>query len=260
MKFRRFAAAFLTAALSLSLCLPVSFAARYTAALRLEVQVQCTGTSIPAETLALELEGFEDAPMPEDTPVGGTAILDVPIEDGGTVTAVFPEMTFTRPGYYYYTLKQHRGISLLGTYDDTVYYLKVQVVNDGDALRTDVMAFTSPEMLEKKCAIKFINRFKSDPSTPCPTPGEIIPITPVAPVVTPEPETPVTPPDTDEPTVTPEPTPAEPTPPEEETPGGKLIQTGQFNWPIPVLTGSGIALMCIGFARIHREKRKDEDA
>lgn len=47
-----------------------------------------------------------------------------------------------------------------------------------------------------------------------------------------------------------------PKPPEK--PGGKLPQTGQLNWPVPVLAAAGLTLFGIGWGI--RFRRKDQDA
>lgn len=288
MKFRRFAAALLMAALCLIACLPTGFAAGYTATLGLEVQVQCTGSSIPTETFALELTAKGNAPMPAHTASGEAAVVTVANDGDKVVTAIFPEITFTQPGYYYYTLKQAEGTSANGTYDSTVYYLKVKVVNSGDALRTDVMAFTSSDMPAdaKQSEILFVNHYASDdPNIPPYTPPEDdntipdTPYTPTVPVTPPAPETPTNPPVQDATPVvpgTPATTPADPAAPTPAVPDpatpttvvadakpdqNRLIQTGQTNWPVPVLAGSGIVLIGVGILLTHHDnKRKDENA
>ncbi len=279
MKFRRFAAALLMAALCLIACLPTGFAAGYTATLGLEVQVQCTGSSIPEETFALELMAKGNAPMPAHTASGEAAVVTVANDGDKVVTAVFPEITFTQPGYYYYTLKQAEGTSANGTYDSTVYYLKVKVVNSGDALRTDVMAFTSSDMPAdaKQSEILFVNHYVSDdPNIPPYTPPDDdntipdTPYTPDVPVTPPDPDTPTNPPVQDATPEVPE-TPTTPPVPDPTTPTtvvadakpdqNRLIQTGQTNWPVPVLAGSGIVLIGVGILLTHYDnKRKDENA
>ena len=47
-----------------------------------------------------------------------------------------------------------------------------------------------------------------------------------------------------------------PKPPQK--PGGKLPQTGQLNWPVPVLAAAGLTLFGIGWGI--RFRRKDQDA
>lgn len=52
-----------------------------------------------------------------------------------------------------------------------------------------------------------------------------------------------------------EPTPTKPP----EKPGGKLPQTGQLNWPVPVLAAAGLVLFAIGWG-IRFRRKQDEDA
>lgn len=84
--------------------------------------------------------------------------------------------------------------------------------------------------------------------TPSPTPGPGETPTPT-PVVTPTPA-PTSPP-TPIPTPTPTPTP---------TPEPTLPQTGQLNWPIPLLAVSGLTVFVIGWIlRFGKKKEKDEN-
>ncbi len=273
MKFRRLAAALLMAALCLSVCLPTGFAAsQQSAALGLEVQVQCTGTSIPAETYTLELRARGDAPMPAGTPSGEAAVVTVANDGTSTVKAVFPQITYTRPDYYYYTLRMVPGDDPYGTYDSTVYYLKVKVAYSGDVLRTDVMAFTDESMPAdgKKSELLFVNSFaSSEPPYIPPTEEDNGDDPVIVPIIPPVPVTPETPPVADAKPETPA---AAPVPPAPDTPEGvvmdarpetgpKLIQTGQTNWPVPVLAGSGMVLIAAGVLLTRRDKkRKDENA
>lgn len=52
------------------------------------------------------------------------------------------------------------------------------------------------------------------------------------------------------------PTPTTPTPTKPNKPS--LPQTGQLNWPIPILVVSGLALFCLGWALRFRKKRGNE--
>ena len=52
-----------------------------------------------------------------------------------------------------------------------------------------------------------------------------------------------------------EPTPTKPP----EKPGGKLPQTGQLNWPVPVLAAAGLVLFAIGWG-IRFSRKRDQDA
>lgn len=42
--------------------------------------------------------------------------------------------------------------------------------------------------------------------------------------------------------------------------GPKLIQTGQLNWPIPVLTASGLVLVAVGAYLMERSKKREKNA
>lgn len=42
--------------------------------------------------------------------------------------------------------------------------------------------------------------------------------------------------------------------------GPKLIQTGQLNWPIPVLTASGLMLVAVGAYLMERSKKREKNA
>ena len=82
---------------------------------------------------------------------------------------------------------------------------------------------------------------------------------PVRPVV-PEATTPVNPPVADATPTAPEAAPAAATPvnpPVADARPQKLIQTGQLNWPVPLLAGAGAVLMAVG---IMLNRRKDDHA
>ena len=72
MRFRKIAAALLTLALGFCLCQPAAFAAtaadQHTQLQELPVSIQSTGeTPLPKETLTVELEAVDNAPLPEVT-------------------------------------------------------------------------------------------------------------------------------------------------------------------------------------------------
>ena len=81
--------------------------------------------------------------------------------------------------------------------------------------------------------------------------------------VVPEATTPVNPPVADATPTAPEAAPAAATPaaatpvnpPVADARPQKLIQTGQLNWPVPLLAGAGAVLMAVG---IMLKKRKDD--
>lgn len=112
-----------------------------------------------------------------------------------------------------------------------MYNVTVAITNkqDGTGLESAVTAHTGPSA-DKRDAMLFTNVYAPRPTTP-PT------ATP-----TPKPETPVVHP-------TPEPTPVT----------RVLIQTGQLNWPIPVLGGLAVVLVVVGVA-LTRKKAKKHDA
>lgn len=268
MSFRKFAAAVLAGALCLSMCLPSAFAAQR-AQLGLKVKVEATGMSvfIPAEELTLVLEGKTGAePMPEGTAEGQPATLKVSTaKNGGTVEATFPDITFTKPDKYYYTLSQKAGSSRYGTYDETVYNIEVMAYYPSDDAEEMKVVFNITEKggdsQEKAEELVFTNKYSYTPDPgPMPDPGpDPEPQPDPDPTPDPTPETPVTPEPTPEEqpassVVLPEP---EPETPEESKPAEKLIQTGQTNWPIPVMIGVGGALICAG---IFLGKKKDDDA
>ena len=76
------------------------------------------------ETLTVELEAVDNAPLPE--------VTTLEITDGETGS--FGPINYTKPGYYVYTVRQRAGVNTRGTYDETVYYLRVSVVWDNDKL------------------------------------------------------------------------------------------------------------------------------
>ena len=263
MKFRRIAAALLTLALGFCLCLPAAFAAGQEASLEkngLEVSIRSTGeTPLPKETLTVELKAVDNAPMPEGS-VNGSKTLQ--IMDG--TSDAFGTIKYTKPGVYCYTITQAPGENSRGQYDNTVYYVKVTASWEDGKFGTTVAIHTDAEMTgAKKNAVEFVNNY-----TAVPTP--IDPDEPYNPPVTPPtPTTPENPAPADaRPDETPTPT---PNPPEPSTPenvvadarpdeGPKLIQTGQLNWPVPVLTAGGLVLVSVGGWLLHRSKKRDENA
>lgn len=60
-----------------------------------------------------------------------------------------------------------------------------------------------------------------------------------------------------EPEREPEPTRPEPTTPEPTVPEDKLPQTGQLNWPVPILAMAGIVLFCLGWMYRRDEKKEN---
>lgn len=271
MRFRKIAAALLTLALGFCLCQPAAFAAtaagQHTQLQELPVSIQSTGeTPLPKETLTVELEAVDNAPLPE--------VTTLEITDGETGS--FGPISYTKPGYYVYTVRQRAGANTRGTYDETVYYLRVSVVWDNDKLVARMAVHTQADLMDEKVSsITFNNSYKAieTPYYPHPyDPDPVTPPTPPTPATPPTPPTPATPenpaPADARPTVTETTTPSapEPTAPASmvadarPAEGPKLIQTGQLNWPIPVLTASGLVLVAVGAYLMERSKKREKNA
>ena len=243
MRFRKIAAALLTLALGFCLCQPAAFAAtaadQHTQLQELPVSIQSTGeTPLPKETLTVELEAVDNAPLPE--------VTTLEITDGETGS--FGPISYTKPGYYVYTVRQRAGVNTRGTYDETVYYLRVSVVWDNDKLVARMAVHTQADLMDEKVSsITFNNSYKAieTPSTPeNPAPADARPtVTETTTPSAPEPTAPAS--------VVADARPAE---------GPKLIQTGQLNWPIPVLTASGLVLVAVGAYLMERSKKREKNA
>lgn len=280
MKIRKFAAALLALVLCLSLSLPAAFAeAQQRVELKnLTVNVKCTGNAIPDEQLTIRLTPRKKAPMPGDAAALEAFVntADCTRSNGYMTTATFPEtFVFTAPGTYEYEVAQLKGGSLNGTYDTRTMVLRVTVSWSGDTLVAVAKVYEANQSSnDKEDSILFNNTFNNsapdDPYDPPYNPPYIpdIPYTPdpkPTPVVpTPEtPETPVNPPVLD---ARPDTTPTAPAVPVAETPvnppvadarAPKLIQTGQLNWPVPVLAGLGTLFLAAGVILLTKKKEDD---
>ena len=300
MRFRKFAAALLLAALCLSTCIPVALAADQIAVSpELKARVQITGVApIPKDEITLELRADENknatAPMPAETQLdeAGKTVSRVTVNtDSDTniddvLEANFGSITYTTPGYYYYTVSIVEDDGPTGydgtvSYDPQALYIKVKAEwsDNMSVFGTTLYAYSSSDYSssDKLADLNFVVTYTyNTPYIPVPddpiipdVPDENNPPAPITPDNPPvqdetpgEPATPVNPPVQDE-------TPDEPTAPAPETPVNppvqdekppKLIQTGQLNWPVPVLTGTGVALIALGIALSHHSKGKDDNA
>ena len=181
-------------------------------------------------------------------------------------TATFPEtFVFTAPGTYEYEVAQVKGGSLNGTYDTRTMVLRVTVSWSGDTLVAVAKVYESGQSSnDKEDSILFNNTFNNsapdDPYDPPYIPD--IPYTP-DPKPTPVVPTPETPPVLD---ARPDTTPTAPAVPAAETPvnppvadarAPKLIQTGQLNWPVPVLAGLGTLFLAAGVILLTKKKEDD---
>lgn len=260
MKFRKIAAAILTLAFGFCMCQPAAYAAEQKAELReLPVSIQSTGeTPLPKETLTVELEAVDHAPLPQ--------VTSLEITDGDTGS--FGPIVYTKPGYYVYTITQKPGENSRAVYDETTYYVRVSVVWDDGQLVARMAVHTQADLMDTKSdSVTFNNRYKAINTPYEPDDNDIPSVTP------PDPTTPVNPAPADaRPTETTTTTPTtSPEVPEPTTPGNmvadarpdegpKLIQTGQLNWPVPVLTGCGLVLLAVGGYLQHRSKKREKNA
>lgn len=223
---QKFVAALLGTALCAVLLATAAFA-QGGVAVTLPVSIRTAGADPePNAAYTLCLQAVDNAPMPDGAQNGQYSVT---VQGAGDYT--FPQITYTAPGIYYYQISHAAGADTRCTYDATVYNVTVAITNkqDGTGLESAVTAHTGPSA-DKRDAMLFTNVYAPRPTTP-PT------ATP-----TPKPETPVVHP-------TPEPTPVT----------RVLIQTGQLNWPIPVLGGLAVVLVVVGVALTRKKAKKHDD-
>ena len=223
---QKFVAALLGTALCAVLLATAAFA-QGSVAVTLPVSIRTAGADPePNAAYTLCLQAVDDAPMPDGAQNGQYSVT---VQGAGDYT--FPQITYTAPGIYYYQISHVAGADTRCTYDATVYNVTVAITNkqDGTGLESAVTAHTGPSA-DKRDAMLFTNVYAPRPTTP-PT------ATP-----TPKPETPVVHP-------TPEPTPVT----------RVLIQTGQLNWPIPVLGGLAVVLVVVGVALTRKKAKKHDE-
>ena len=280
MKNRKFVAALAALLLCLSLCLPAALAVEQRAEVSgLKVKVKCTGTAdIPEEQLTVRLTPrTKDAPMPD-----GKDFLEVTVntadctkDNGWTASAVFPgTFVYTTPGQYDYEVTQQSGTAANGTYDSRTLIVRVTASWEKETFGCVVKVFEDGASSNtKEDDILFTNRYNrpDDPYEPTPIPDpEPTPTPTPTPDPTPDP-TPNPNPDATTPTAPAvadaRPDAQKPTVPGAETPTAPavadarptLIQTGQLNWPVPVMIGAGALLMAAGVVLLSG-KRKDDHA
>ncbi len=223
---QKFVAALLGTALCAVLLATAAFA-QGSVAVTLPVSIRTAGADPePNAVYTLCLQAVDNAPMPDGAQNGQYSVT---VQGAGDYT--FPQITYTAPGIYYYQISHAAGADTRCTYDATVYNVTVAITNkqDGTGLESAVTAHTGPSA-DKRDAMLFTNVYALRPTTP-PT------ATP-----TPKPETPVVHP-------TPEPTPVT----------RVLIQTGQLNWPIPVLGGLAVVLVVVGVALTRKKAKKHDE-
>ena len=159
------------------------------------------------------------------------AVDNAPMPDGaqngqysvtvqGAGDYTFPQITYTAPGIYYYQISHVAGADTRCTYDATVYDVTVAITNKQDGTGLEsTVTAHTGPSADKRDAMLFTNVY-----APCPT-------TPPTATHTPKP-TPVT---------------------------RVLIQTGQLNWPIPVLGGLAVVLVVVGVALTRKKAKKHDE-
>ena len=123
----------------------------------LPVAVELTGEDIPASssyTVVLQAD-LDSDPMPQGS-TGNMYTMEV----SGAGTFLFPEISYTTPGEYNYTVWQENGSDSRCTYDTAVYDVKVYITNaeDGSGLASTVIAYKNTEA-QKLDEIRFTNTY-----------------------------------------------------------------------------------------------------
>ncbi|MBQ4592017.1 MAG: hypothetical protein IJP32_03740 [Clostridia bacterium] len=238
-------------------------------AVAIPVTIELTGDHPKTDdTFEVVLKAKNGAPMPEGSEKG---MYTLEIEGEDTVS--FPEIVYTRVGIYEYTIVQREGDNKYVDYDETVYEVTVYITNrEGGGFDVTVVAYEKGG--EDKCEVEFENRYDY-PSVPVIPPPETKPETKPEkpkPVETEAPET--IPAETEPEETEPEETDPEETEPEETEPETEpepetetelpepeeiLVQTGQLNWPISVLSIGGMGFVAVGCVFLSGKHREAED-
>ncbi|MBE5971195.1 MAG: hypothetical protein E7246_01545 [Lachnoclostridium sp.] len=123
-----------------------------------------------SEELDIVLTAVDEAcPMPEGS-VDGTYTIEV---KSGT-TGEFPEIVFPKLGIYNYTVHQEKGNHSRGSYDGTVYQMRVYVTNaeSGDGFESTTLLYID-DVNVKYASVGFENSYSereggggSTPTTP----------------------------------------------------------------------------------------------
>lgn len=151
------------AVLFMLLCLaamPLGVFAAGKAVVEIPVSIKLTG-ELPeeAESFILRLAPADSqTPMPE----GFEEECDITVKGNARVT--FPAISYITPGVYSYTVQQIPGTNKKCTYDDTVYYVRVSVTNgEKGTLEAVAAAHTDAQMESKKQTMEFVNTYAVTP-------------------------------------------------------------------------------------------------
>lgn len=142
--------ALILAVLAATMISVTAFAGERSVSVNIPVNVSVSGSSIPDGTeYKLVIETTENAPLPENS--------TIIVKDGGD--ASFGPIVYTQPDDYHYTIYQSSEAKDNFTYDDTVYNVTVQIVNnDEGGLSANVVAGIQG-FAEKTAAIQFANTY-----------------------------------------------------------------------------------------------------
>lgn len=151
LQVKRLLLLFVTVLLAVMVFTPVdAYAESGYCTVNLEVEKQLQGnSSSDSEEYVFVLEGKEGAPLPNEN------IVKI-VGDG---KASFPDITFTEPETYHYTIREVPGDSEECIYDSSIYDVMVQVTtNDEGYLSATVWAMKQGET-SKTEKILFINSY-----------------------------------------------------------------------------------------------------
>lgn len=161
----------LTVLLLLVVCAMPALAAA-SVSVSLPVTVRVSG-KVPAaaEYVSIVLEAADAAnPMPE-----GSADGKYKLRMRAGSESAFPEIVYTKPGTYRYTVRQNRGNVAGCTYDASLFVVDVCIAPGDDGLYP-VIVVQENEGTTKLGGITFRNTYRD--ATPTPNPGEPEPPTP----------------------------------------------------------------------------------
>ena len=151
---KKFSAAALVFLLALAMIPGFAFAATDSVSVNIPVSVKINGDApSTAEDYTIKLAAqSENAPMPSrDT-----------ITVNGEGKSEFPDITFEKPGVYNYTLFQIAGSSANCKYDSTVYDVVITVTNSNTKEGFDVVVAVKVNDEKYDCA-QFVNEYEKIP-------------------------------------------------------------------------------------------------
>jgi len=155
------------------LCFSVFFTVAYAAEVSSEaipVTVELSGSlpTTPEDFVIVLKPDSGEYPMPEGSADGAYKATIT-----GAGSADLPKITFTKPGVYTYTVSQEAGTNTKCTYDSTIYHLQFVVTNGEGGMETAIIIYTA-DPTEKLDAIVFKNEYeKTVPPPPPPPPVDI---------------------------------------------------------------------------------------